>query len=173
MLPREVDEQETISDRLSAADAAHSGQVLLSYFLALFPVFTLSTSFPVVTITLRNNLKQLFVGRDDSEYGFFVRRLFFPLLALLPPTLVALVTSDVQLLVGITGSYAGVGVQYIVPALLVFYARRTLAASSARSAPPRNAFASPFRHGAYVAGVLLWAAASIAFVTYDHIVMGQ
>jgi hypothetical protein len=27
------------------------------YFLALFPVFTLSTNFPIIGITLRNNLQ--------------------------------------------------------------------------------------------------------------------
>lgn len=31
------------------------------YFLSLFPVFTLSSSFPIIAITLTNNLKALFL----------------------------------------------------------------------------------------------------------------
>ena len=151
---------------------AHTGEQFLFYFLALFPVFTLSTSFPIISITLRNNLKQLFLGRDDSEYSFFVRRLFFPLLALIPPTFVAIVTSDVQFLVGITGSYAGVGVQYVVPAFLAFYSRKELAKEFG-SNPVRNSFASPFKHVAFIIFVLLWAVTCISFVTYNHIVLGR
>ena len=33
----------------------------IHYFLSLFPVFTLSTNFPIIAITLRNNLKSLFL----------------------------------------------------------------------------------------------------------------
>ena len=31
----------------------------VDYFLALFPVFTLSTNFPIIAITLRNNLEAM------------------------------------------------------------------------------------------------------------------
>ena len=34
---------------------------IIHYFLSLFPVFTLSTNFPIIAITLRNNLKTLFL----------------------------------------------------------------------------------------------------------------
>jgi len=33
-------------------------------------------------------------------------------------------TNSLEFLVGITGSYAGAGIQYIVPAALVYYARK-------------------------------------------------
>ena len=48
----------------------------------------------------------------------------FPLLALIPPTAIAMVTHSLELLVGITGSYAGAGIQYVVPAALVYQARQ-------------------------------------------------
>lgn len=35
----------------------HNGKSFVSYFLALFPVFVLSASLPIIAITLRNNLK--------------------------------------------------------------------------------------------------------------------
>jgi len=57
----------------------------IDYFLALFPIFTLSTSFPIVAITLKNNLQSLFLDTSQYEtYSLFVR-LCFPLLAIIPP----------------------------------------------------------------------------------------
>lgn len=149
-------------------EAVTAAQQALFYFLTLFPVFTLSTSFPIITITLRNNLKQLFLRQNEADYSFFVRRLLFPLMALIPPTVLAIITSDISFLVGITGSYAGAAVQYIIPALLAFYARKELQKEFPLE-PVRNAFASPFRHTFFVLFVLLWACASIGFVTYNHV----
>ena len=120
-------------------------------------------------ITLRNNLKQLFLRRNEADYSFFVRRLLFPLLALFPPAVLAIITSDISFLVGITGSYAGAAVQYVVPALLAFYARKELSNEFAGD-QVCNAFASPFKHASFVIFVLIWAAASIGFVTYNHVV---
>ncbi len=40
---------------------------VIHYFLSLFPVFTLSTNFPIITITLRNNLKALFLTEGTSS----------------------------------------------------------------------------------------------------------
>ena len=51
----------------------------IQYFLALFPVFTLSTNFPIIGITLRNNLKTLCLT-DGRTYSFFVDRICFPIL---------------------------------------------------------------------------------------------
>lgn len=121
-------------------------------------------------ITLRNNLKQIFLRKHDTEYNFFVRRLLFPLLALIPPTVLAIITSDISFLVGITGSYAGTGVQYIVPALLAFYARKELSKEfPSDQFQVQNSFASPFKHTAFIIVVLVWAATSIGFVTYNHV----
>ena len=39
----------------------------IHYFLSLFPVFTLSTNFPIIAITLRNNLKSLFLTEGKYE----------------------------------------------------------------------------------------------------------
>ena len=150
-----------------------SQQILYS-FLALFPVFTLSTSFPIITITLRNNLKQLFLTRPESEYNYFIRRWLFPLLAIIPPTALALNTNNISLLVGITGSYAGVGVQYVIPALMAWNARKLLAKEFPDpDRPIRNSFSSPFQHLFFVIFVLVWAVACVAFVTYNHIASGK
>ena len=96
---------------------------IIHYFLSLFPVFTLSTNFPIIAITLSNNLRSLFLT-DGRMYSYWIRNFLFPVLALLPPTAVAMVTNSLEFLVGITGSYAGAGIQYVVPAALVYYARQ-------------------------------------------------
>jgi len=156
----------------SAVGGSSVASQVMGYFLSLFPVFTLSTSFPIITITLRNNLKQLCLSKPEAEYSFFIRRLFFPLLALIPPTILALIVSDISFLVGITGSYAGAGVQYVVPALLAYYARKALVQEFGSNAV-HNSFASPFKHVAFIYMVLAWAVACIGFVTYNHIVAGK
>ncbi|XP_005924222.1 transmembrane protein 104 isoform X1 [Simochromis diagramma] len=139
---------------------------VLRYFLGLFPVFTISTNFPIIAVTLRNNWKTLF-HRDGGTYPWVVDRVVFPLITLVPPIVVAFCTHNLESLVGITGSYAGTGIQYIVPAFLVFYARRHLEPVMGRDAI--NKHRSPFRHSFWVWFVLLWAAFSLMFVTANII----
>lgn len=139
---------------------------VLRYFLGLFPVFTISTNFPIIAVTLRNNWKTLF-HRDGGTYPWVVDRVVFPLITLVPPIVVAFCTHNLESLVGITGSYAGTGIQYIVPAFLVFYARRHLEPVMGRDAI--NKHRSPFRHSFWVWFVLLWAAFCLMFVTANII----
>ena len=106
-------------------------RVVLGYFLALFPVFTLSTNFPIISITLRENLNSLFRAllrkwRGEQELPFLASRIIFPLLAVAPPILIAYATTNVEALVSITGSFPGVGVQYIIPVTLAISARRVI-----------------------------------------------
>ena len=43
---------------------------VIHYFLSLFPVFTLSTNFPIIAITLRNNLQTLFLTEGKALIEF-------------------------------------------------------------------------------------------------------
>jgi len=138
----------------------------LHIFLSLFPVFTLSTNFPIIAITLSNNLKSLFLT-EGRMYSYWTRTVLFPLLSLVPPTCVAMATHSLEFLVGITGSYAGAGIQYIVPAALVYYARQE--AGAALGVGVRNHHKSPFKHWMWVVFVQLWAVTCIVFVTWNHI----
>ncbi|XP_068433927.1 transmembrane protein 104 [Clinocottus analis] len=138
----------------------------LRYFLGLFPVFTISTNFPIIAVTLRNNWKTLF-HRDGGTYPWVVDRVAFPLITLVPPIVVAFCTHNLESLVGITGSYAGTGIQYIIPACLVLYARRGLEPVVGRDAV--NKHRSPFRHAFWVWFVLAWAASCLLFVTANII----
>lgn len=137
---------------------------IVEYFLGLFPVFTLSTSFPIIAITLQNNLRALVLDTNAVEiYGFVLRRVTFPTLAVVPPILVALSTHNLSSLVEFTGSYAGVIIQYVIPALLVYCARkscrRDLGTVSA------NKYASPFKNNIWIIFVLCWSIVCIVFVS--------
>ncbi|CAL8264674.1 transmembrane protein 104 [Gadus morhua] len=138
----------------------------LRYFLGLFPVFTISTNFPIIAVTLRNNWKTLF-HRDGGTYPWVVDRVVFPLITVVPPILVAFGTHNLESLVGITGAYAGTGIQYIVPAMLVYLSRRHLEPVVGRDVV--NKHRSPFRHAFWVWFVVVWAAFCLVFVTANII----
>ncbi|XP_046734231.1 transmembrane protein 104 homolog isoform X2 [Diprion similis] len=138
--------------------------VLLEYFLALFPVFTLSTSFPIIALTLRNNLQSLFLS-DSTTYNLCVRRLIFPVMAILPPYLIALATKDLSVLVSITGSYAGAGIQYLIPTFLVYAARQQTTRTIGSGVI--NKFASPFRTNYWLIFVVIWSITCMAFVSVN------
>jgi hypothetical protein len=63
-----------------------------------------SANFPIIAITLRNNLKQL-LTRKDKPFSPAFDRYFFPLIAIGPPIMVAFFTENVKFLVSFTGSY--------------------------------------------------------------------
>jgi hypothetical protein len=52
------------------------------------------------------------------------RKIVFALAVVIPPFAIAFATRDVLLLVSITGSYAGLGIMWIIPACMVIFARR-------------------------------------------------
>lgn len=139
---------------------------IIEYFLALFPVFTLSASYPIIAITLRNNLQTLFLdmSRFDS-YNLFLRRILFPMLAIIPPFAVTYFTESLTSLVGFTGSYAGTGIQYIIPVALVYFARRTCADVLGRGLV--NEYRSPFRSSGWLVFVLLWSWTCMILVTLN------
>lgn len=150
----------------------------LEYFLPLFPVFTLSASFPIIAITLTNNLRTLLsplVERYNPSNPLIetlINRIAFPLLAVLPPIILALFTENLQILVGIVGSYAGAMIQYVIPALLVYYSRKyelnSLQEISVES--DSTSYRSPFKSINWIILVLIWSLIAIIFVTIDHII---
>ena len=137
-----------------------------SYYLALFPVFTLSTNFPIISITLRDNLKNLF-HREERPYHWFVDRILFPLATIIPPIVIAFATQNLEFLVGVTGSYAGAGVQYVIPAALVYYGRKRL---QIETGSYDNKHRSPFRQHFWLMFVMVWSVICVALVTVNHVI---
>lgn len=153
--------------------------VFIEYFLALFPVFTLSASFPIIAITLRNNLEALFMGttstqtngNPDAAYAsfcqFLLRRCTFPLLAILPPIVITYFTDSLASLVSFTGSYAGTGIQYIIPVALVWQARKTCRQILGQGII--NDFRSPFQSVVWLIFVFVWSCTSVILVTVNFL----
>ena len=138
------------------------------YFLGLFPVVTLSTSFPIIAVTLRNNLKALF----KPSTSFIINRLLFPTLAIGPPIVAAFITNNVTVLVGFTGSYAGAAVQYFIPAFLVLLARKEISRIHGLVSVGRNPHRSPFYRRIWIIIVVLWAIICLVLVTTNYILSG-
>eukprot|EP00850_Spirogloea_muscicola_P023352 SM000350S13032 [mRNA] locus=s350:85248:90472:+ [translate_table: standard] len=126
--------------------------ILLFVSCGIAFVFTLSSSFPMLSITLRNNLDTLLHLilppkeskarlKDDLETVAIIdpryldkaalRRIGVTLLAVGPPIACCLAAEhfglNVNSLVGITGAYAGAAVMFIIPACLVHCSRMTVA----------------------------------------------
>lgn len=133
----------------------------IAIYLALFPVFTLTTSFPLIAITLRNNLQNMISSFDRfKKYdGRFWYRSVFALVAVLPPIGVAFGYSNIQGLVGFTGSFAGLGIQFIFPCLLALFARRKLTNKLGKDHV--NPHKSPFSHTLWIIILLIWSAFSL------------
>ncbi|CAH0522629.1 unnamed protein product [Peronospora belbahrii] len=163
------------------------------YFLSLFPVFTLSASFPLICITLRENIRHLASRMSGSTPASditspnglcdFLKINMYALVALLPPLVVAFFTEDVSMLVGFTGAYAGLGIQWIVPTCLVFYLRHCLAMEWKQMHPMdmtvthrdfvaicgnKNRYASPFGHKMWLYLVLGLSLLSLILITFVH-----
>lgn len=155
-----------LEDLYTLSFVSHTPDVL-KYFLELFPVFTLTTNFPIISITLRENLKTLFL-KPDKQYGFFVRRFLFPLLTVIPPILIAFITYDVGLLVSITGSYAGAIIQYVIPVMLVYFGRKSI---KEHIGLYRNKHRSPFRHVFWIYLIMLWYLVCLVFVTVNNVLI--
>ena len=87
-----------------------------------------------------------------------------------PPVTLAAFTDDLETLVGITGSYAGAFIQYVIPVALVYCSRKHVKRVFG------DVFLSSNRHmlsfnNLYTQIVLcVWTAVAISFVTYNQIV---
>ena len=146
---------------------------IADYFLSLFPVFTLSTNFPIIAITLRNNIDTITSEASERIAGLApgVRRLLFPTVAILPPALVALATENLGVLVSITGAFAGAGIQYIIPCSLVWLARRKLNQFGQElNLNLRNPLESFFKHTGFIIMILVWSLVAVGLVAANFII---
>lgn len=132
----------------------------IDYFLTLFPVFTLSTNFPVVAVTLRSNLQSMF----SLQHSPLIRNVIIPLFAVSSPVFLAMVVQDVETLVRYTGSYAGTGIQYLIPAFLVMTARSSIPQEIRLV---NNEYASPFSSNIWPIFIIIWSFICCMFVTVD------
>ncbi|XP_072155617.1 transmembrane protein 104 homolog isoform X2 [Bemisia tabaci] len=134
---------------------------IIDYFLMLFPVLTLSASFPIIAITLRYNLQAASVGEDGP---WVVRRLVLPTIAVTVPIIVALLFTNIETIVGINGSYAGAGIQYVIPVFLLLRSRALTPEALKNEVNPHQ---SPFSSPIWPRALLLWAVCCVIFVSVN------
>ncbi|KAL2632760.1 hypothetical protein R1flu_004239 [Riccia fluitans] len=149
--------------------------------LFLFPVFTLSSNFPMLLITLRNNLDTLFQltyrGSKSSQADkgdlAWQRQIILTLIAVVPPVVCAFVAEhfgfSVDSLVGISGAFAGCIIMFIIPASFVYLSRKVVKETIDNSKAPMkfysttNPYSSPFKGTKCVVALLAWAAVAMVF----------
>eukprot|EP01104_Vermistella_antarctica_P013986 TRINITY_DN432_c0_g1_i3.p1 TRINITY_DN432_c0_g1~~TRINITY_DN432_c0_g1_i3.p1 ORF type:complete len:481 (+),score=73.03 TRINITY_DN432_c0_g1_i3:143-1585(+) len=134
----------------------------LGNVLALFPLVTVISNFPLIGITLRNNLMKLCpIGEEMQQ----LRQIVFALVSVLPPLAIAFADIDLTLIVTITGSYPGLCVMFLVPMLLVFFGRRKVTKhhGDIRS----NPFASPFHQIGWIILISVWVVSAAVIVGYS------
>jgi hypothetical protein len=142
----------------------------VAIILALYPVFTLTTNFPLICITLRNNIIRFVPEREGGVWEFVnrVKRPLSTIIALTPAIAIAFGTCDVSLLVSITGSYPGLGIMFFIPIVLVYFARKRVREVFGESGS-YNKHRSPFHHWAWLAAVSLIASAFLCFTIYNMV----
>ncbi|CAI5455310.1 unnamed protein product [Caenorhabditis angaria] len=168
---------------------------IIDYFLALFPIITLTSSYPIIALTLINNFKVVKDilwpktgieneslleeenNDDDTDDEREVRTsrndkksvfdIFVTILVLALPTFLSLMTDNMLLLASITGSFPGVVVQFAIPCLLVSAARKH--ARSVLNFPVPRKHVSPFQGTIWIVMISLWASFSIIMVLLNLI----
>lgn len=137
--------------------------VVVSYFLGLYPVFTITSNYPLIAITLRNNMMQIAPFLKEGKWAKY-RQVIFATVVAFPPFAVATVFLNVDALVSLTGAYAGLFIEFVIPAVLVLYARKRAAVLFPDEPNP---YGSWFKHVAWIWAVLAVAAASLVVVTFN------
>ena len=136
--------------------------IYLGYYLLLFPVFTLSTNFPIISITLRETVKALFhYFNKGRKFHFIIERIVFPLAVVVPPFAIAFATQNEELLIAITGSIPGVGVQYVIPVFLAYFGRRIVVREIGTYA---NKHRSLFNNIVFLVFIMVWSLVCIVLV---------
>ncbi|MFH4981243.1 hypothetical protein AB6A40_007952 [Gnathostoma spinigerum] len=168
--------------------------IIIGYFLAFFPVFTLTTNFPIVATTLCNNLYVLLelIGDLSSNVSEERERLLnddsivdnvpIPVIrashsasasvrwlilffVLFIPMVISLSTDNVLLLSALTGSYPGVGVQFVIPCLLIIGARRYATEILEFNVPDSSS--SPFKSFIWPWAIFIWSLFTVIMVTLN------
>lgn len=97
-----------------------------------------------------------------------MNRLFFPLLALIPAFAIACGTQNVQILVSITGAFPGIGVQYVIPATLVFAGKHMV--SNRLKLGYKNKHRSPFSYTAFLIVIIVWTVVCVGVIIADDVI---
>ena len=145
---------------------------VLGYYIILYPIFTLTTNFPISSITLRENLKALarviakpWIG--DESFPVVIDLFLFPTIAILPPLAIAFGAMRIEILVSITGGFPGIWLQYMIPTSLAFAGKFII--TRRLKVDYKNKHKSPFSHVVFLVLVTIWTVTSMILVITDDI----
>ncbi|CAI5722829.1 unnamed protein product [Hyaloperonospora brassicae] len=131
---------------------------LLSMVVVVFPALDTLSVFPLISVTLGDNMAAV-IPKRWTRYGKKSSwKLCCRFGAALPPLLVSTVVSDLSITLQISG-LLGIYVAFFAPALLQLYACREVAHS--------NVYSSAFSGTAYVVGVLVFGILALLVLLYQ------
>lgn len=116
-------------------------------------------------IQINSTIPVTSIGSNDSMTMYKAFNLYaIPTLVVILPTVISFFTDNVLLLTAITGSFPGVGVQFLIPSILAIAARSYLKINlNEQPVPYKNA--SPFRHWIWPYLTLSWATFAVIVVS--------
>ena len=146
---------------------------ILGYFIALYPVFSVSSVIPIDSVVLKENLKALSRLLLKAHWlkkkyiKFIADRLILPTLAILLPFIISFATTNVEALLSITGGVLGVWIQYFISTMLLCAGKRII--TKRLRVEYKNKYKSPFSHTIYFIFVIAWTVVSVVFVLVGEV----
>jgi amino acid permease len=98
---------------------------IVRYFVLLFPALDVASLYPLTAVVLGNNLFSAFYGYADEAAYDQKTKIFFRLLAAVPPLIGAFFISSLGNITNFTG-ITGFGIVFIFPSLLAYYSHDKL-----------------------------------------------
>lgn len=124
-----------------------------------------------LSLSNEGNDEDYLQNNENFNRLIFLRKLTLPALVIGLPTLLSFFTDNVLLLASITGSYPGVGVQFIIPSILTLGARSYLSQNFfLLDLPKENA--SPFRQWFWPYVTIAWAVFAVVIVSTNIFHLG-
>ena len=138
------------------------------YYIAVYPVFALTPLIPVESIILRENLKALTQLLFKSSWLHNARLVFtmdhilLPTIAIVLPFAISFATTNIDLLLSITGGVFGVWIQYLISTTLLFAGKYII--TRRLGIKYENKYKSPFSHLFFLCFIIVWTVVSAALV---------
>ena len=138
------------------------------YYIAVYPVFALTPLLPVESIILRENLKALTQLLFKSSWLHNARLVFtmdhilLPIIAIVLLFAISFTTTNIDLLLSITGGVFGVWIQYLISTTLLFAGKYII--TKRLRIKYENKYKSPFGHIFFLCFIIVWTIVSAALV---------
>ena len=131
---------------------------LLSMLVVVFPALDTLSVYPLISITLGDNMAAVVPQRIKACGGKGCWKLICRLLASVPPLVLAVFVGDLSITLQFSGLF-GIYVAFFAPALLHLYASREF--------PDANVYSSRFSDVRFVYGVLIFGGGALGVLLYQ------